>query len=513
MTLPQDQSSTARDPSLQVVRGWLSSMHDQGVRYCHFKSNAEVAGGLSGDTDMDVLGDRRQQKQTIELLSAAGFKRFKTAALMDYPAVDDYLACDAATGKLVHLHLHWQMIAGEPYLKGYRLPWEEVLLAGRKWDAESAIFVTSPEAELVLLLARAALKLRSRDRLRALLGRPYFRGGLRREYDWLVERVDAGAAVTLAAQLLGREAAELLKGYLAEGSVADREIRAFRRAAMPALSSHRTYNAAEARLWRWLREATSLWGRLAKRWRQPVNVYRRGPAAGGVVVALLGADGSGKSTQSEELVRWLRWKTDVMPLYLGSGDGPSSLPRKLLGLAAALAGRPRKAANRAATPGAAPSLQRLDQASFRRRLSRSLLALALAYERLGKLRRAFRARNRGMIVIADRFPQVQVKGYNDGPLLDELKDASHFWRFCSRLERRMYDRMVLRQPDLVIKLMLAPEVALERKPETPPKMVNLKTEAVRSLSFGPETKVVIIDASGPLKDVTLAVKHAVWDEL
>lgn len=512
MSTIHSEIETQGDTCLQVVRAWLTCMRDRGVAYCHFKSNAEVRAGLGGFTDMDILIDRRQYKQAVELLSAAGFKRFKTAALMDYPAVDDYLACDATTGRLAHLHLHWQMIAGEPYLKGYRLPWEAELLRGRKWDAESGLYVASPEAELLLLLTRAAVKLRTRDRLRAALGRPYFRGGLRREYDWLVERVDRGQIVALAGQLLGGSVAALVEANLGKDRIEDRDVLAFRRAALPVLRCYRTYGRVEARLRRWVREIHSLWGRLAKRWRSPVDIYRRGPAVGGVVVALLGVDGSGKSTHRERLVKWLAWKADVMPLYLGSGDGPSSLPRRMLGLVAALAGRSRKTAERGGEGGTQPS-QPLSQAPLRRRVSRTLLALALAHERLGKVRKAFRARNRGMIVIADRFPQTQIMGYNDGPLLDDLTKASAFWRFCARLERRIYDKIVLRQPDLVIKLVLPPETALKRKPSTPCDMVRLKTEAVRRLSFGRGTQVVTIDASGPLEEVFLAVRRAVWDEL
>jgi thymidylate kinase len=415
------------------------------------------------------------------------------------------------------------MIAGEPYLKGYRLPWEDMLLAGRRWDAEHGVYVSAPEAELLLLLTRAALKLRSRDRLRAALGRPYFRGGLRREYDWLVERSDGAAVVALIRGRLGDGPAAVVEAAFARRTISDAEIFAFRRAAWPLLRRYRTYGAAEARLRRWWREARSLWYRLAKRGRTPASLYRRGPVGGGVVIALLGADGSGKSTHCRALVSWLGWKADVMPVYLGSGDGPGSLRRRALNFFGGLAARARRALRGGAADGSEGGAagggsghggrRQLKEASILRRSWLCLWAVTLAQERLAKLRRAFRARNRGMIVVADRYPQSEVMGYNDGPLLNDLRAAAAPWGSLARWEARLYAEMALLQPDLVLKLTLSPEVALARKPSTPAEQVRLKTEAVRQLRFADSARVLSIDAGGPLDEVSLAVKRAVWDAL
>ena len=67
------------------------------------------------------------------------------------------------------------------------------------------------------------------------------------------------------------------------------------------------------------------------------------------------------------------------------------------------------------------------------------------------------------------------------------------------------------QPDLVVKLDLPLDVALERKKDTPPDMVLRKIEAVRRLNFAPQTRVVTIDGTFSLEQVSLAVKKAVWE--
>ena len=51
------------------------------------------------------------------------------------------------------------------------------------------------------------------------------------------------------------------------------------------------------------------------------------------MVAVLGVDGSGKSTLVRSLNQWLGQEVDVLPIYFGTGDGRPSLlllPLKLL---------------------------------------------------------------------------------------------------------------------------------------------------------------------------------------
>ena len=60
---------------------------------------------------------------------------------------------------------------------------------------------------------------------------------------------------------------------------------------------------------------------------------RRTSPRGGLIVAILGCDGSGKSSVVEEVVGSLGRKVDILPIYFGSGDGRSSVVRLPLKLA------------------------------------------------------------------------------------------------------------------------------------------------------------------------------------
>lgn len=475
--------------------------------YCHFKSNEHVAQGLRGETDLDILAARKHHADIVAALGAAGFKLFYSGELTRYPAVEDWLGFDPTTGRLAHLHIHWQMVAGEPYLKGYRLPWEQQILDDRTWNSQYKIYTASPEMELLLLLTRAALKLRIRALVLARLGIPAHGGDLRREYVWLLARIDMDRFEQLAASILPSDIVAKMLATLAQMTLDSLQFLAFRRALLRYLAPWRTYAPVHAGLLRWQRELNR---RLLQRlwWRIGIlSVARRSPVTGGVIVSLIGADGSGKSTQAKSLVKWLGWKIDVARVYFGSGDGPMSWHRRLLLAVRNVFGRFRLRARGASSP--AKSASDVPMTS-RPSPFKVLYALSLALEKRRAIRNSVRARNRGMIVICDRFPQNQISGYNDGPLLADCLECGFPWGPAARLERRLLSVFSLVFPDRVFKLHVSEPVAAQRKADTPHGMIEKKINAVRALTFGASCDVVDINADLSLDEISLQLKREIW---
>jgi len=511
-----------KELKLKIIEYWLTAMHNQNIPYCHFKSNEHLGDALLGNTDLDVLIDRKSYAETIELLNKYGFKRFQTASSIHYPAVEDYLGFDESTGKLVHLHLHWQMIAGEPNLKGFRLPWEQQILEQRVFDKTHEIYTSSSEHELILLLTRAALKLRFRDKIKHyLLRKPYFKGGMLREFEWLKQKTNINKTAEISRLFFDTRVASVVINLIEKENISDRDIFTFRKAAWPSLKQYRTYGSFTAHYLRWKREVFKYTTLLKKKILGTTRVLRRGPATGGLIVALLGVDGSGKSTHSKDLVKWLGWKADVKLLYLGSGDGPKSFTRKIMTLAGKNLSRlkskiPGKTVKK---PEAIVDVKSkkdnptrlFNHSPFHIKLWNSIYSLLLAREKHKKLRAAYRARNKGMILVADRYPQNQIMGYNDGPLLNDFRNSSWPWSWFYKKEARLYKKMLALQPDLVLKLEVSAETARERKKDTPTDMIQRKIEAVKQLTFEEESKVITVDANRPLEEVSLKVKQAIWN--
>jgi thymidylate kinase len=481
-------------PCVAAVAALLRQLHENAIQYCHWKSNEHLAASLAGETDLDILVSRENVQDLARVLAASGFKRCLTARFRDYPAIESYLGLDEETGRLIHLHLHYQLTVGERYLKGYRLPWEHHMLSSRLFSEREGVYVADPNLELLLLVVRSALKLRWRDLVH--LRRPAFAPQTLRELRWLRARIDRERLNTLAASLLGKESLQHVSPLIEDLQPTLHVLYRFRRCIAGGLDEHRTYSAVEARWRRWCREA------LARR------AGRRQLPQGGIIIAVVGADGSGKSTVTTELARWLGRHLDTGRIYFGSGQGPASFPRRALEMGASLVKRTSRSA-RAASQSA-----RRGHSSSRLRMFGDLLwVTALSMERRRRATQARRARNRGVVVLCDRYPQSQ-HGANDGPTMRHCLDhRSRLRRTVARreLESLRYAERV--RPDLVLKLKVAPDIALQRKPETPPALLYTKLRVLEQLDFPVGTQVCEIDATRPLEQVLLEVKREVWRAL
>jgi thymidylate kinase len=141
-------------------------------------------------------------------------------------------------------------------------------------------------------------------------------------------------------------------------------------------------------------------------------------------------------------------------------------------------------------------------------------ALVLAREKAARLRTAERARQRGLVVLCDRYPQSTVRGFNDGPLLTPwLESPRSLLRRLARWELSVYESARALAPDLVIKLDVSPRVAVQRKPEMAAEECARRRAAVSALEWGGRGRVATIDAEQPLERVIAEVKRAIWAEL
>jgi thymidylate kinase len=216
-------------------------------------------------------------------------------------------------------------------------------------------------------------------------------------------------------------------------------------------------------------------------------------------VAVIGVDGSGKTTVVGAIGAWLDSEIDVMPIYFGTGAGRPSLLLRPLKLMVPLATRITK-------PKGASQGVSGDPPGLLYSVLLIIWAIVVAWEKRNKLLAMRRGANRGLVVIADRYPQNQIVDFNDGPLLARLKRVP---RWLSALEKSAYSLASLLPPDLVIKLHVKPETAARREPDMDPAVIRRRIDDVKRLTF-PGSRVLDVDAEQPLSDVIRAVKREIW---
>ncbi len=499
---PRQARPASTTPRLVVLEELFRRLDTEQIRYAHWKSNEHLGATMTGATDVDVLIDRRKAQRLAHVLTEnLQFKRFVVKAGRGYPGIEDYVGFDAPTGMLTHLHLHYQLTLGEKFLKGHRLPWEEAVLATRVRDPEYGVWITDPHLELLILVTRHVMKLRWRDSLLAAAGQHYFRGGMLRELRWLIARVHPDRLVEIATPLVGAPAAALLAKMVADprghGPTIG-QLGAFRRLADPRLSSYRMYSAWGATRRMWTREWTWIWWRV-KNWffRAPTKSTRT-PPQGGLTVAFVGPDGSGKSTLTTAVAEWLSREIAVITTYGGSGKGSASMRRRLLHHMGDVTRQKQTTAEPRPPSGI-------------RLLGKMLWVLSLVRERRRWAFHVRSARSLGLVVLSDRLPQTQFAGLNDGPRYAEWLNASSWLRrFVARREQTSFREAELVPPDVVIRLNVPVEVAARRKPDTPLDQLRRKVEIVSQLKFPAVTRVIDVDGAGPLERVMRDVQTALW---
>ncbi len=483
---------------LDICTRLFDDFHEQKISYCHWKSNEHLLEGLAGTTDLDIIVDQRENVEKI--LQQNGFKRFEPSWFVAYPGLEDYIGYDTKSGRLVHIHLHYRLAIGSKRLKDYHLPWMDTLFERRVFDDEQEVYTVDPAMELLLLLVRYALKIQKRDYITSVF-EDYLGEDVLREYEWLQSRTDNDDVEALAAKLLNEKAADSIASML-DSPPGVWQFRKLRKVCTDELSAYRMYGTAETQLRGFFREVLLGLRSLNEHYVGRPRFYRRTVPSGGVQIVLLGVDGAGKSTIIEELDEWLSWKIDVQRIYYGSGDGPATRLRYPF-----IVARKRLGGNETGNTGSSSS-----DRSLVMRTGRVLRGVVLARERRKKLQKGWRAKSRGLVVLGDRYPQNQIMGYSDGPLLDHLSDSSsRLLRFLARRERAVYRSANEYPPELVVKLDVSPEVAIDRKPEMSIEQFEKRAAAIESLDF--DTNVVIVDAEQPLEDVLLEIRQHVWNQL
>ena len=278
---------------------------------------------MTGASDLDLLVARPDRQRAIELLLAFGFKQWPDVSGCDHPAIASFLGWDETTGLIHHVHIQYKIVFGHSLLKSFRLPAEDQFIARSVRHPTELLRVLHPVDEALLLVVRTQIESRWLDPI-ALRHRKKLCQKTANDLAALAPIVERADIRERAAQLFSPGLADAIAGQLDLSGEEFWRRRIGRRIARE-LSAYRVHGGAEAFLRMLARD--TLWAvrainRRYLRWPHP---WRRRAPGGGVVISIVGLDGSGKSTLVREVRRWLGAEVDVTPCYFGTGDGEPSL--------------------------------------------------------------------------------------------------------------------------------------------------------------------------------------------
>jgi ABC-type dipeptide/oligopeptide/nickel transport system ATPase component len=212
------------------------------------------------------------------------------------------------------------------------------------------------------------------------------------------------------------------------------------------------------------------------------------------LIAIVGSDGSGKSTLAADILAHLQQTRRAEMGYLGLGSGEQGraigrwplvgapLQRFLEGIAGTLRNP------EAEIPGKLAARYALHRSRKRRARFDALL------ER----------RREGVTIVTDRYPQLEVPGLHDGPIM-AARAPSKAIAALQRRERALYAGMAIWVPDLVIRLLVDVDTVMARKPDHERALIERKVATVPELRFY-GAPIVDLDATMPyVEELALAL--------
>ncbi len=215
--------------------------------------------------------------------------------------------------------------------------------------------------------------------------------------------------------------------------------------------------------------------------------FQKIPGRKAPIIAIVGSDGSGKTTVSQEILHFMSDYRPTRLCHLGKQTG--NLRRAM----------------RQRSPLGEKVDERIRKVSVSARQNGISFPVALVMF-IASMRRVVRFAKmaifhlRGRAILTDRYPQVAVSETMDGPLLHgrELTDAGA--RTLMYLEFWLYQQMARLKPDVVLRLNVDLATAIQRKPDHRPEALEKKIRAVPLLTFN-GAPIVELDAGAPLETV------------
>lgn len=490
---------------LTKVRSLVNALNRSGIWYCHWKSNWALAEALAGETDIDLLVHQEDTAEFKRLLNRLSFRPATVAGVPSFPSVEHHFALDEESGVLVHVHAYYRVITGESLVKNYRLPIEEMLLQNTR--EEQGMRVPVKSAELIVFTLRMMLKHTALTEL--ILLRRYW-NEVAVELNWLLADDPLEQTLSLLKQWLPSldtnlfsDCVEALRrpAPLVRRIILGRRLRS-------QLRPYARYSELRARLKGVEKFAVMLSRRLTG------SKLGMVPHSGGVVIAFVGPEATGKSTLLAEMKTWLGEHFNVDQIHVGKPK-PTLLtivPNFFVPALRRLF--PSYRSTRVEKQVSAKSESEASQNGFP--LVFGVRSTLLAHDRRALLTRAFGGAGQGTVILCDRYPSSR-SGAPDGPQLSHLapvRNAPSIRRLLAGIEAKYYREIP--PPDLVVYLCAPLDVTLARNQErnkTEPEEYVRRRHARHANLWFDDSQVRRINTDQPFDLTLLEVKKIIWQSL
>lgn len=482
-----------------IVSLLFASLEKENIGHCLWKTN-RILKMLTGFSDIDLLIDKSKAYPAEIALLKLGFKRFITEPWYRFPGVEDWIGCDPDTGKLIHVHLHYQILIGLRFVKEQRVPWEKLILETAIMHPIFNIYTINPALEVILMTLRAGAETTSIGLILSYLSRRFLPKKVLADQRVIRANVERDRVNKYLSRLFTSDYAKQLESLILDDDLDSRSLMKIKAITNQKLEIYRRYGKTTSILIQTSFCVNILFRKALKKLLHIPCYRKKRLRTDGLMIAVIGCDGAGKTTVIRELTQWLTWKIDAERIYLGSGRGLNKILFTIKDFIRRGFARKESSMGQQQNPFLQESvLKMIWRAYVAHRLYRLIL-------------QARKECLKGRIILTDRYPQNTFCGIYDGPHLKGKKGKTIIHQALINYENKKYERFGDLPPDIVIKLVVPAEIALQRKCDLNEDMVRKKAGITRQLSY-PGARIIDIDASQPLDEVIRTAKVKVWELL
>ena len=458
---------------------FLEALYQSNINYISWKNNHELDLALSGKSDLDILISDTTFLEFNAIANSHGWIEMENP-VAKFESITHYFKINEDT-TIWHLHVYFGVITGDSWLKEYDLPIKEFLFINRERDSRSGVFVLNSTAQAYIFVIRHLIK----------SGSFFSRFIYARELDsyreeWLkcgVDVDDLYGVGPISIDCCIQDSGLLQTFRQPKYSVAFN----YRKFLQPYLRYRSSSLTARRLLILVLRVSNKL-----------VSKNKKKFTNGGIIVAISGADGAGKSTMIAGLNRLYSSFLDCEVFSLGKPQG------KFLEVI-------RSCIRRVAKPNPIPRNPSIKQSS----MLDAILACALAILRFRKALVVVKKARKGNMVLVDRWPTNNL-GKMDGPKIIDMKAGNRLVNFLALVEQRIYKKIP--QADICFYLVVGIDDAIKRNHERVKEGKETDEEIVMRHENNKDMfpicgKLVKFSNQGSYNEMFPRLAHGIWEEM
>ncbi|MEL0114675.1 MAG: hypothetical protein VW894_00025 [Gammaproteobacteria bacterium] len=419
---------------LKIFYNLFNSLELQNIPFCNWKGHYASVEHLEGRGDLDLYVPLSFKAEFEQIIKESNFKKVLSfQARHDF--IEHYYGQDKDTLQFVHLHVYFKIVTGEHISKNYILPIEQYVQ--KNTESSNILPALSQSARINIFLVRFYLKIGS---FYGLL--QYFRELKKYTSEW--KSFDQSTESTCLPDLeLSKNEIDYLRYVYKTGSIFKQiyfslrlkfKLRKFRRRSF---IKHQIYKISNFMI----RFLNKLFWKKKKLF------------PSGIVVAICGLDGSGKSTLVSNLIKTYSIHFSVKVFHLGRphATGLTYIFKPIILIISIF--RSLRASKTSRTRSTQPSSVSIIYA-FR--------SVLLAYEREALTKKAHKASKNGYLIICDRYPGLN-NGKMDSPRIPFNQSKGWIYQLLFKTEQKLYKKIL--PADIIFNLEVPLEIALKRNQE------------------------------------------------